>query len=258
MFYYVMNKKIIKILYKDFLILLFQTSFISKKSESTNDVKKCSEMEITLKSSTLPRPRKSTKAEIILSNKSPINKNYYSKIMAKIDKLEPRRLIHQNSEMVLPISTVVSRMHRSNSVEPQTLFSSKSYEEKNRSILNKPLQKSALHGFKILQKPNNFQDQNLLSQRSNSFARNSTIDSDADSTLSSAINLESIHKSPREYIIPITVEGNFLSSRSGSIDLDCASNQISLSKLQCSKTGKTGSLLSDASDDESSFSTVHR
>lgn len=98
---------------------------------------------------------------------------------------------------------------------------------------------------------------------SESFERQSTIDSDTENTSKSVIGSEPIRKSPREYIIPIAVEGaNYITPRADSVDIESKNSASSLSSLSRSRFGKSrriSSLLSDASeDDESPFLSLSR
>lgn len=81
-----------------------------------------SKMEITLKSATLPRPRKTSKAEIILSGiKSPEGAAFKSEVEAKIDAFHPQKLRTQRSEVAFPVAAVVPQANRSSSLEPEGL-----------------------------------------------------------------------------------------------------------------------------------------
>lgn len=104
--------------------------------------------------------------------------------------------------------------------------------------------------------------QRSMSQRSSSLSRQSTADSDTDSALGSTLGPEPIKKSPREYIIPIAVEGGgYVTPRSGSLEPESKSNTPTSTSLPRSRFGRPrrmSSLLSDASEDESPFSALHR
>ena len=102
-------------------------------------------------------------------------------------------------------------------------------------------------------------------QSSEKLERQSTIDSDTDNASKSTIGPEPIRKSPREYIIPIAVEGgNYVTPRSESTDLESKNSTSSLSSASMSrsrfgKPRRMSSLLSDASeDDESPFLALGR
>lgn len=105
--------------------------------------------------------------------------------------------------------------------------------------------------------------QRSVSQRSGSLSRQSTADSDTDSALGSTVGPEPIRKSPREYIIPIAVEGGgYVTPRSGSVEPESkAGGTPSTANVPRSRFGRPrrmSSLLSDASEDESPFSSLHR
>lgn len=75
-----------------------------------------SKMEITLKSATLPRPRKTSKAEITLSRPP---EAFKSEVEAKIDAFRPTTLRTQRSEVAFPVAAVVPPTNRSASLEPE-------------------------------------------------------------------------------------------------------------------------------------------
>lgn len=102
-----------------------------------------------------------------------------------------------------------------------------------------------------------------MSQRSGSLSRQSTMDSDTDSALGSTIGPEPIRKSPREYIIPIAVEGgSYVTPRSSSLEPEnktgTTTSSTNPSKTRFGRPRRMGSLLSDASEDDAPFSTLHR
>ncbi|KMQ90189.1 nuak family snf1-like kinase 1 protein, partial [Lasius niger] len=111
-----------------------------------------------------------------------------------------------------------------------------------------------------LNKPIN-QSQKSMSQRSGSLSRQSTADSDTDSALGSTVGPEPIRKSPREYIIPIAVEGGgYVTPRSGSLEPESKTSTPTSTNPPRSRFGRPrrmSSLLSDASEDESPFSSLH-
>lgn len=81
-------------------------------------------MEITLKSATLPRPRKTSKAEISMTGskssgaESPFA--FKSELEAKIDAFQPQKLRTQRSEVAFPVAAAVPQTNRSSSLEPET------------------------------------------------------------------------------------------------------------------------------------------
>lgn len=102
--------------------------------------------------------------------------------------------------------------------------------------------------------------QKSISQRSGSLSRQSTADSDTDSALGSTVGPEPIRKSPREYIIPIAVEGGgYVTPRSGSLEPESkTSTPTSTNPPRFSRPRRMrSSLLSNASEDESPFSSLH-
>lgn len=83
-----------------------------------------SKMEITLKSATLPRPRKTSKAEISMTGskssgaESPFA--FKSELEAKIDAFQPQKLRTQRSEVAFPVAAAVPQTNRSSSLEPES------------------------------------------------------------------------------------------------------------------------------------------
>ncbi|KAL0126497.1 hypothetical protein PUN28_005096 [Cardiocondyla obscurior] len=217
-----------------------------------------SKMEITLKSATLPR-RKTSKAEITLSGvKPPETVAFKSEVEAKIDAFQPQKLRTQRSEVAFPVAAAVPHANRSSSLEPE---SRPKAAPKERII---PIQVEA--GLECAQRSSTPPSkppvsQGSMSQRSSSLSRQSTADSDTDSALGSTIGPEPIRKSPREYIIPIAVEGGgYVTPRSGSLEPENktgTSTSTNPSRSRFSRPRRMSSLLSDASEDESPFSPLH-
>lgn len=78
-------------------------------------------MEITLKSATLPRPRKTSKAEISMTGgKSESPFAFKSELEAKIDAFQPQKLRTQRSEVAFPVAAAIPQTNRSSSLEPET------------------------------------------------------------------------------------------------------------------------------------------
>ncbi|XP_076643089.1 nuak family kinase 1 isoform X2 [Halictus rubicundus] len=240
-----------------------------------------SKMEITLKSATLPRQRKTSKAEISLSGaKSSEPVAFRSEVAAKIDAFQPQKLRTQRSEVAFPVAAAIPQTHRSASLEPDTRHAAATATPKERII---PIQvegdterdRSSQHSSTpptpptpVSAAPKPPIAQRSVSQRSGSLSRQSTADSDTDSALGSTIGPEPIRKSPREYIIPIAVEGGgYVTPRSGSVEPESktststsasASASTNASRSRFTRPRRMSSLLSDASEDESPFSTLHR
>ncbi|CAL1681343.1 unnamed protein product [Lasius platythorax] len=222
--------------------------------------KMSSKMEITLKSATLPR-RKTSKAEITLSgSKPPETVAFKSEVEAKIDAFQPQKLRTQRSEVAFPVAAVgLPRASRSASLEPEG--GSQTAPPRERII---PIQvETGPEQYSTtppLNKPIN-QSQKSMSQRSGSLSRQSTADSDTDSALGSTVGPEPIRKSPREYIIPIAVEGGgYVTPRSGSLEPESKTSTPTSTNPPRSRFGRPrrmSSLLSDASEDESPFSSLH-
>lgn len=234
-------------------------------------------MEITLKSATLPRPRKTSRAEITLSGaRPPENAAFRAQVEAKIDAFQPTKLRSQLSEVAFPVSAVAARGNRSSSLEPEgkgTAFSKERIipihvEAGPRQDAASNLSESSSKTSMPQMPPMPPMPQRSMSQRSGSgsVSRQSTVESDTDSALGSTTGPEPIRKSPREYIIPIAVEGGgYITPRSGSVEPD-SKNSTPTSSSTTSRTrfggrpriARMGSLLSDASEDETPFSSLHR
>ncbi|XP_014599717.1 PREDICTED: uncharacterized protein LOC106784548 [Polistes canadensis] len=238
------------------------TCEISENNNSlTEEPKLSSKMEITLKSATLPRPRKTSKAEITLSgHKIPDTVAFKSEVEAKVDTFPTQKLRTQKSEIAFPVAAVVPQANRSSSLEPE-IKPKVQPRERIIPIQVEPDHQHAQQSSTTPPKPP--MPQRSMSQRSGSLSRQSTADSDTDSALGSTIGPEPIRKSPREYIIPIAVEGGgYVTPRSGSVEPESktgtSTGSINAPRSRFSRPRRMSSLLSDASEDESPFSTLHR
>ncbi|XP_008557009.1 uncharacterized protein LOC103577913 [Microplitis demolitor] len=218
-----------------------------------------SKMEIKLKSATLPRPRKTSKAEITLAGVKAPEPAFKSEVEAKIDAFHPQKLRTQKSEVAFPVAAVTPQTNRSSSLEPE---SNKSRVLGKERII--PIHVEPGHQIQNSSTPPSKppMPQRSMSQRSGSLSRQSTADSDTDSALGSTVGPEPIRKSPREYIIPIAVEGGgYVTPRSGSVEPESKTSTPTSANPPRPRFGRgrrMGSLLSDASEDESPFSTLHR
>ncbi|XP_067213781.1 uncharacterized protein Nuak isoform X2 [Linepithema humile] len=229
------------------------------ENSQSEEPKMSSKMEITLKSATLPR-RKTSKAEITLAGVKPSETvAFKSEVEAKIDAFHPQKLRTQRSEVAFPVAAAVPHTSRSSSLEPEGR--SKVAPPRERII---PIQVEAgvepkQHSSTPPPKPP--MPQRSMSQRSGSLSRQSTADSDTDSALGSTVGPEPIRKSPREYIIPIAVEGGgYVTPRSGSLEPESKTSTPTSANPPRSRFGRPrrmSSLLSDASEDESPFSSLH-
>ncbi|EFN79779.1 NUAK family SNF1-like kinase 1 [Harpegnathos saltator] len=222
--------------------------------------KMSSKMEITLKSATLPR-RKTSKAEITLAGaKPPETVAFKSEVEAKIDAFQPQKLRTQRSEVAFPVAAAVPQANRSSSLEPESRPKAAAPRERIIPIQVETEPEHVLqHSSTSPPKPP--MSQRSMSQRSSSLSRQSTADSDTDSALGSTVGPEPIRKSPREYIIPIAVEGGgYVTPRSGSLEPESKTSTPTSANPPRSRFGRPrrmSSLLSDASEDESPFSSLH-
>ncbi|XP_018398023.1 PREDICTED: uncharacterized protein LOC108776026 isoform X2 [Cyphomyrmex costatus] len=227
------------------------------KNSQLEEPKISSKMEITLKSATLPR-RKTSKAEITLSGvRSPETAAFKSEVEAKIDAFQPQKLRTQRSEVAFPVAAAVPHTNRSSSLEPEDRFKATPPRERIIPIQVEAGHERTQHSSTPPPKPS----QRSMSQQSESLSRQSTADSDTDSALGSTMGPEPIRKSPREYIIPIAVEGGgYVTPRSGSLEPENKTSTPTSTNPSRSRFGRPrrmSSLLSDASEDESPFSPLH-
>ncbi|XP_048266930.1 serine/arginine repetitive matrix protein 2 isoform X4 [Bombus terrestris] len=236
--------------------------------DEPEEPKMSSKMEITLKSATLPRPRKTSKAEISVTGAKPYKVQvpfaFKSELEAKIDAFQPQKLRTQRSEVAFPVAAAVPQTNRSSSLEPESRPRSGAPKERIIPIQMEADHRQSRHSSTTPppSKPPPM-PQRSVSQRSGSLSRQSTADSDTDSALGSTVGPEPIRKSPREYIIPIAVEGGgYVTPRSGSVEPESkAGGTPSTANVPRSRFGRPrrmSSLLSDASEDESPFSSLHR
>uniref|UniRef100_A0A1Y1ML94 Protein kinase domain-containing protein n=1 Tax=Photinus pyralis TaxID=7054 RepID=A0A1Y1ML94_PHOPY len=216
---------------------------------------KTSLAEITLKSATLPR-RKTTKAEIKLDYPSPKPATMGFKTeMAHHVEGHPK-LTTQRSEVTFPVTPTVPNSHRSASCEPENKakpreriipisFERDVPEERRESVTSPTVKPPVTRIFQT--------QRSTTSQRSNSLSRQSTQESDSEGNVSSG---EPIRKSPREYIIPIAVEGGgYVTPRAGSLEPSDTSSTMT-SKSKFSRTRRLNDR--EGSEDESPFAALHR
>ncbi|KAG5306511.1 NUAK1 kinase, partial [Acromyrmex insinuator] len=229
------------------------------ETSQLDEPKISSKMEITLKSATLPR-RKTSKAEITLSGiRSPETVAFKSEVEAKIAAFQPQKLRTQRSEVAFPVAAAVPHVNRSSSLEPEDRPKATPPKERIIPIQVETGHERTQHSSTPPPKPS--MSQRSMSQQSNSLSRQSTADSDTDSALGSTVGPEPIKKSPREYIIPIAVEGGgYVTPRSGSLEPESKTGTPTSTNPSRSRFGRPrrmSSLLSDASEDESPFSPLH-
>ncbi|XP_021925658.1 uncharacterized protein LOC110832713 isoform X2 [Zootermopsis nevadensis] len=232
--------------------------------------KKSAKVEITLKSATLPR-RRTSKTEIQLgfASSQPTSRpesgapgEYRTEVEHMVGS-PSSRLLTQRSEVAFPVAAaadVKPLSYRSSSLEPEGTPSSKSKPREH--IIPIRVEKDMGRNTVCSPPPAkppvpSLQQQRSLSQRSSSLSRQSTQDSDTDSTIS-ATGPEPIRKSPREYIIPIAVEGGgYVTPRAGSLEPSVSEASTEASRQHHRSSGRFSkprrmSLLSDsgASEDE--------
>ncbi|XP_066997071.2 uncharacterized protein Nuak [Anabrus simplex] len=236
----------------------------SKSVEDGSGKKKSAKVEITLKSATLPR-RKTSKAEIQLGSPAVPPVEFKTEVEHMVGTSLPSTKPTQRSEVAFPIAGVSSKTSafRSMSSEPDEIPRTKPRER----IIPIKLEDSTTEAAPVTTPPPArppvppFQPQRSLSQsqRSGSLSRQSTQDSDTEGP-------DTIHKSPREFIIPIAVEGGgYVTPRAGSLEPSASDESTSRSRHRSSsrfgRPRRMSSLLSDASEDEgfnSPFATLQR
>ncbi|KAK9890858.1 hypothetical protein WA026_012203 [Henosepilachna vigintioctopunctata] len=228
-----------------------------------NQDDKISSAEITLKSATLPR-RKTSKAEIQLNY--PIPKPATMEFMTEVAhpvQAHPK-LSTQRSEVVVPITGQPTVNFRASSLEPESVMKPReriipiSFEkiETNREPQGPQSPPAKPPTPKVYQT-----QRSNVSQRTSSLSRQSTQDSDTETITSTG---DPIKKSPREYIIPIAIEGGgYVTPRAGSLEPTDSTNNASISssrvKSSFGKPKRFNSRLSDRdSEDESPFTNLHR
>ncbi|XP_065155761.1 uncharacterized protein [Atheta coriaria] len=238
---------------------------LSPPSEQTSSA------EITLKSATLPR-RKSTKAQIQLDYPKPKPATMEFKTEMSHHVQAPPATPQQRSEVTVPITSPPPFMgfrsvsvgaapsHADIDVRKKEHIIPISFErplnsnlrEREEPILSPPTKPPVPRGFQS--------QRSSSSQRTNSLSRQSTQESDTETSTTG----EPIKKSPREYIIPIAVEGGgYVTPRAGSLEpSDTSSTVTNSSRLSSSKFRTPRRMMSlfdrDGSEDESPFSSLHR
>lgn len=178
---------------------------------------KTSRAEITLKSATLPR-RKPAKTEVKLEietkRQEPANRGTGMRFSTEMAHHVPDLRSAPIREGPIPYSPISTQV-RANSLEPQA-------KEMIIPIARPPTYQktpsggSGFRGGSLSRQSTNDSDTDTTTTQAPSFASNSTLAGGASSTSS---NAQPIKKSPREFIIPIAVEGGgFVTPRSGSLE----------------------------------------
>ncbi|XP_066146852.1 uncharacterized protein Nuak1 isoform X2 [Euwallacea fornicatus] len=209
----------------------------------SSEEQQTSSAEITLKSATLPR-RKTTKAQIHINypTQKPAQMEFRTEVAHNVEAPAQVR-----SEVVVPVSGAEDRSSKERIIP--IAFEKKVENGHKESAQSPPAKPPVARPFQT-QKSN-------VSQRSNSLSRQSTQDSDSESTSTG----EPIKKSAREYIIPIAVEGGgYVTPRSGSVEPSDSNASTMTSRSKFGRGARRlNSLLSDReSEDESPFASLHR
>ncbi|XP_057657484.1 uncharacterized protein LOC130894589 [Diorhabda carinulata] len=222
----------------------FDNLNVQKVEDKPQDVEenKVSSAEITLKSATLPR-RKTTKAEIQLNYPvpKPPAMGFKTEMAHNVEGYNPQR-----TEVVADIT--LPRPKLDNSSRERIIPIAFEKQDSQESVQSPSQTKPPAPRTYPTQKSN--------------LSRQSTQESDTETVASSG---EPIRKSPREYIIPIAVEGGgYVTPRAGSLEpSDTASTTSTMTNRSKTKFGRgtrrLNSLFSDRdSEDESSpFQAFH-
>ncbi|KAK6638464.1 hypothetical protein RUM43_006731 [Polyplax serrata] len=226
--------------------------------------KKTSKLEITLKSNTLPRRTSKTELRVASPQVKPEPPNFRTEVEHRIG--DPAHVYStQRSEVAFPVSAA-TKPARSMSVEPEGRMKQMPVREPTRERII-PIQFEGSGQKEEIEARDRVKEldrshetrvkhpyQRTWSLKSNSLSRQSTQDSDTESTVSTTG--EPIKKSAREFIIPIAVEGGgYVTPRATSLE---PSESMS-SKRSHRPFSRKFSLFSDnGSEDESPFSTLQR
>ncbi|XP_072382932.1 uncharacterized protein Nuak [Diabrotica undecimpunctata] len=224
---------------------------VQKVEDKPQDVEenKVSSAEITLKSATLPR-RKTAKAEIQLNYPVPTAMGFKTEMAHNVEGYNPQR-----TEVIVPVTEVtLPRPKQDNSSRERIIPIAFEKQESQEPIHSPPPIKPPAARVFQTQRSNSSQKSNL--------SRQSTQDSDTETVASSG---EPIRKSPREYIIPIAVEGGgYVTPRAGSLEpSDTSSTTSTMTNKRKSKFGKGTRRLNsffgdrDSEDESSPFSAFH-
>ncbi|XP_015038780.2 mucin-5AC isoform X5 [Drosophila pseudoobscura] len=211
---------------------------------------KTSTASITLKSATLPRRKINAKSEVQLE------------IKPRIPEQAPQPAMRFSTEMQHPVADLRSAPPREGPIP----YSPIKTTLQARATSLEPKE----HVITIQRPPTQHaygRTSSNTTTRSGSLSRQSTVESESDATTTTATNMsqatvtglgtsQPIKKSPREFIIPIAVEGGgFITPRERSIEPSesshtTASSRSTFSRLRPSR--RIGSLLSEAGFDEGS------
>ncbi|PSN51077.1 hypothetical protein C0J52_01505 [Blattella germanica] len=228
-----------------------------ESEKATPAKKKSAKVEITLKSATLPR-RRTSKAEIQLGyppSKIPESGpagEYRTEVEHMVGSSNPARLQTQRSEVAFPVAAATNVQplsFRSASLEPEGTPKAKGKPKEHIIPIRLESEREENRPQSLHQTPPParppvppVQTQRSISQRSSSLSRQSTQDSDTDSTIS-ASGPEPIRKSPREFIIPIAVEGGgYVTPRAGSLEPSLSEASTETSQ-QHRRSGRSSSRL---------------
>ncbi|CAG9860362.1 unnamed protein product [Phyllotreta striolata] len=197
--------------------------------------------DLNAKSATLPR-RKTAKAEIHLNYPvpKPAHMTFKTEVARNIEGYPP-----QTTEIIAEIT--LPRPEGPNSSKERVIPISFEREESQETVQTPPVKPPAARVF---------QTQKSSGSQKSSLSRQSTQDSDNETVTSTG---EPIRKSPREYIIPIAVEGGgYVTPRAGSLEpSDTASTTSTMASRSKSKFGRArrfNSFFSERDSEDDSFS----
>lgn len=204
---------------------------------------KTSNAEITLKSATLPR-RKTTKAQIELAQpkpSTPTSMGFKTEMAHRIEAPPPpsshpqSKLTTQRSEVIFPVTSTPEMDNRASSLEPEKTKSieriipitiDQNATERKDVVTSPPTKPPTPRPFQTQQKSTPLTQKyftvllrlfffllNVIYFRSTNISRSQSTQEESD------LSGEPIKKSPREYIIPIAVEGGgYVTPRAGSLE----------------------------------------
>ncbi|CAH2005037.1 unnamed protein product [Acanthoscelides obtectus] len=209
---------------------------VDQPETKETDEPKTSSVEITLKSATLPRRKTTAQISLNYPTPKPAPMGFKTEMAHTVEAYRPEMdqvAKTKSKERIIPIA-----------VEKGT-------ESTPEPVQSPPAKPPA-------PRPGGFQTQRSNSSQKSTISRQSTQESDSDTVASVTSTGEPIKKSPREYIIPIAVEGGgYVTPRAGSLEPSetgsSASTMTNKSKTKFGRARRLNSWFNDRdSEDESS------
>nr|CAI5852837.1 unnamed protein product [Callosobruchus analis] len=205
------------------------------------DEPKTSSAEITLKSATLPRRKTTAQISLNYPSPKPAPMGFKTEMAHTVQAYRPE-MDHvaktKSKERIIPIAV-----------------------EKGSDSIQEPVQSPPAKP--PASRASGFQTQRSNSSQKSTISRQSTQESDSDTVASVTSTGEPIKKSPREYIIPIAVEGGgYVTPRAGSLEpSETGSTTSTMTNKSKTKFGRARRLNSwfndrDSEDESSPFSSL--